>query len=677
MTVEDGEVTRAPLSVDDGQVEPAPAIVDDPELRRARRLRRTGQAAQAVAGLTMSPAESLRWPWFSRVHLFTVRATEFVTVAALFLELFVMFANVILRSFFGLPLNWADEAGSDALTIIAFGGAAIAMQRGQMIAMDFVVQRLRSPYRQIAMAAGDWALIAAAIVICLLSQDMLNLGLTQTAPDYPFALQEFWTEICLPIGLVLFSLNVVGTRLVKYPVSALIMGALAAGVASLLIWVLVLLNPLGMDVNLALVVAIVVFLVLLLIGQPIAFGFLTSSLVFLWLSATVSAGTIPNTMWEGLRSPVLLAVPFFIWAGFILTLGGMSQYLAQFVSALIGHIRGGVLQVVVITMYLFSGLSGSKAADMAAVSSALKSIVADDVDSKASYTAVLNASAVMGETIPPSTGLIILASITSVSIIGLFLAGLIPALVLAVCLMAMIYVRARVNKTPTTKRAGIKVVARSLLFAIPALTVPVVLIIGVLGGFATPTEISAIAVIYSFLAATFLYRKTNLKILWNLTIETLAIAGTGLFALSAAGAFSFVLTIANIPQELGGFVTGAHLSPVLFMLFCAVFLFVLGSVLEGLPCLLIFAPLLLATATQLGIDPLQFVIVMLIAAHLGVHTPPIGVGYYIACLLTKTRPETAIRPSLGYLVVTFAGLLIVIFVPAVSTFLPSLAHTPG
>jgi tripartite ATP-independent transporter DctM subunit len=649
------------------------------ETQRARRLRETGVAAQEAGLITQESSAPGAGPTVpGRVYAYCNRVTEVLTVAAVLMELVVIVGNVILRSFFRSPIGWADEAGEATMTIIAFGGAAMAMYRGQMIAMDFVVQRMRSPYRRIAMAAGDWGMIAAAAVLCFAFQGMLQLGLSAIAPgNLPININEFWTEIALPIGVTMFAVNVVGSRMVKYPLSDLLLGLVAAVAGALVIWVLALLNPVGMDVGLALLVAGLTFIVLLVIGQPIAFGFVSAAIVFLVLSQDVGVDAVPTQMWEELQNPVLLAVPFFVWAGFLLTLGGMSQYLARFVIALVGHFRGGLLQVVVVAMYLFSGLSGSKAADIAAVSSALKGIIDEDDASKVRYTAVLNASAVMGTTVPPSTDLIIIGSITGVSILGLFLAGVLPALVLAVCMMVIIYVRARSAGTATTKRASLAKLAVSFGAAIPALTVPVVLIVGILGGFATPTEISGVAVVYAFFAATLVYRKTNMKSVWNLTIDAVSIAGMALFALAAASAFAFVLDIAEVPQDIGGFVASAHVSPILFMLIVAVFLFVMGSVLEGLPCLLVFAPLLLGPAVQLGINPFQFVVVMLIAAQLGVHTPPIGVAYYISCLLTKTSPSKAMRAAWGYGVVIFVGLLIIILVSQITTILPSLSHVPA
>jgi tripartite ATP-independent transporter DctM subunit len=541
--------------------------------------------------------------------------------------------------------------------------------------MEAVIDRWPVPYRQMALAIGDWIMVAAGIAICILSRSMLEIGLTAQAPTLPIS--AFWTQLALPVGVALFVVNVIRCRLIRYRWTTIVIaGAIVlAGVVALLL--LQLLGPVAIDSQPSLFVTLAALALMVAMGMPIMFAFAAAAMVFLLLSNTVGVGTIPPTLWNGVRDPVLLAVPFFTWAGFILTKGGLSPYLARFITNLVDHFRGGTLQVVVVSMYLFSGISGSKIADMAAVSSALKGIPgrgtdAADTDPDGRFTAVLNASAAMGETIPPSIGIIVVGTITSLSITSLFLAGLLPALALAACLMIVIYLQARVRHEPRRRRAPIIQIGTSLIAAIPALTVPVILIGGVVGGFSTPTEVSAVAVVYALLLAGVIYRKLNLRDLWGLTIETLSIAGMALFALSTAGGFSFALSIAQVPQTLGTWIQGLHVGPIVFMLACALLMAVMGSVLEGLPALLIFMPLLLAPAIQVGINPIQFAIVMLVAIGIGVHAPPLGVGFYVACMLTKVKPVVAMRPMLVYLGVLLLGLVILIVFRQASLLLPQM-----
>jgi tripartite ATP-independent transporter DctM subunit len=590
---------------------------------------------------------------------------EALVVAALSVELVVMFGNMMARSFFNAPWAWSDEVGSDMLSIITFVGAALAVQRGQLISLNAIVDRLSLRGRQIALATGDWIMVASGILLILLSRSFLELGLSATAPT--LTISAFWTELAFPVGVTLFLINVLRCRLATYPIRILLSTGPAVVIGAALFWVIQDVTTLSSTT--ALFVTLAAFAVLVVMAMPIMFAFVVAAGFFLLLSKIVPISTIPPTVWNAPRDPVLLAIPFFTWAGFILTRGRLGPYLARFLLRTIGHVRGGILHVVVVAMYLFSGISGSKIADMAAVSATLKDAVGDKNDD-GRYTAVLNASAAMGETIPPSIGIIVIGTITSISVISLFLAGLLPALALAVCLMVIIYLQALLRREPRQRRSPISQVAKAFVLAVPTLVIPVVLIGGVIGGYATPTEVSAVAVVYALLAVTVFYRKMTWRDMWALTVETLSIAGMALFALSAATEFSFTLTIAQVPNSLSNWITSLHIGPSVFLILCCLFLVIMGSLLEGLPSLLIFMPLLLGPAIALHINPLQFAIVVLVAIGIGVHAPPLGIGYYVACMLTDKKPEAVMRQMWLYDLVLLIGLMILILVPGVTLWLP-------
>jgi tripartite ATP-independent transporter DctM subunit len=595
-----------------------------------------------------------------------------IVALALVAELVVMFGNIIARTFFNAPWIWSAEVGSDALSVVTFLGAAIACQRGQLIAVEALIDRLPLLYRQIALATGDWIVVSSGVFIIVLSRSFLEIGQTATAPT--LSISAFWTELPLPVGVTLFVLNVLRCRLVRYPLKIVGATAVFVGALTAVFYLLEHSTSLTLSTGMALLVILIAFAITVAIGTPIMFGFLVAAMLFLALSRTVGADSLPPKIWNAPRDPLLLAVPFFTWVGFIMTRGGLSGYLARLTSKAVDHVRGGVLHVVVLVMYVFSGISGSKTADMAAVSATLRDAAGDTLDD-GRFTAVLNASAVMAETVPPSIGLIVAGSITSLSVITLFLAGLLPALALAICMMIVIYVQARLRHEPRRQHAPYKEVAKAFVLAVPTLTVPLVIIVGVVKGYSTPTEVSSVAVVYALVLAIILYRKMTWRIMWGLTIETVSIAGMALFALSTASAFSFTLTIAEVPDDLGNWITSLHVGGPVFLLLCALFMILMGAVFEGLPALLIFVPLFFLPAQDLGVNPIHFVIVMLVAIHIGTHAPPLGVGFYIACLLTKTKPAVVMRQNWIYLGVLVAGLMLLIFVPGTSLWLPhALGH---
>jgi tripartite ATP-independent transporter DctM subunit len=557
----------------------------------------------------------------------------------------------------------------DALTLLTFLGAALGVERGQSLAMEIGVDKLPQPLRDFAKALADWTVIAVAIALGVLSIPLLQSGLRTHSTVMP--LNEFWSEVPLPIGLGFLALNVGRYRLIRYRWKAVVLGGLSIAAVSMALY-FVWLSGIQLDEPTSLTVVGILFVLMILLGVPIAFVFAACSVIFLVMSGTSDAGVIPQQMWFGTRDFVFLAIPFFVWAGFLMGRGGLGQYLARFAQTLVGHLPGGVLQVVVVTMFFFSGLSGSKVADVAAVGSALKQAAVGEGVTVGRFSAVLAASAAMGETIPPSLVMIVLGSISSLSIGALFLAGLLPAAVMALCLVLTIYVQAVRSKEARPPRSSFAAMRRATLNAVPALFVPVVLIAGIVKGIASPTEVSSFAVVYALGAAVLIYRRMGLREFWSVATETASLTGSMLLMLSTATAFSFTLTIAQVPQAMVGLVSSLHGHPWAFMLASIALLVVLGCVLEGLPAILILAPLLIPIATSIGINPLQYGIVLIAAMGIGAFMPPIGVGLYAACLIGGATMREATRPMVGYIAMLLLGLIIVSFIPEISLFLPGL-----
>jgi len=421
----------------------------------------------------------------------------------------------------------------------------------------------------------------------------------------------------------------------------------------------------------AILSALLLFLFTILIGLPVGFALLLSTTAYLWTSDTVPLIALSQNMVDGSGNFVLLALPFFIFAGLIMERGGISFRLVRFVHALVGHLRGGLLQVMVLSMYLVSGLSGSKTADVAAVGSVMRDMLDREGYAIDEGAAVLAASAAMGETVPPSIAMLVLGSITTISMGALFIGGLVPAAVIAVCLMVLIYLRARRFNMPRSPRAGARERLRTGAGAILPLAMPVILFAGILLGIATPTEVSSFAVIYGLLLAFLVYRAFDSRIFLRTVIDSATLAGMVLFILAAASGFSWALTVAYLPQRLVELLNGAHNSTTVFLLGSMVLLIAVGSLLEGLPALIILAPLLLPIAGQIGLSELHYGIVLLIAMGIGAFLPPVGVGFYVACAIIRTDIEGATRKMVPYLLVLVVGLLIVAFVPWFTVFLPA------
>ncbi len=593
------------------------------------------------------------------------QAAEIAVVLALAIELVAMFGNVVSRTFFETSLLWSLEIGELALVVMTFVGGAIAYPRNEHMALHVVIQRLPARWHAAIDALGCWQVFAMACVGAWLAYEMMLSRWDEHTPY--LGLSAVWFAVPMLAGMALLAYFAVKRAFLQPPRTAIMSAVvLAVGLAALLGAIAVL----GPQVRpYALSAAFVVFVAQLVLGVPIGFVLLMVTLLYLHAARMVPLSVVPINMQSGVSSFVMLSIPFFILAGYVMTEGGLSRRLTDFVMALVGRFRGGMLQVIVVSMYIMSGISGSKVADVAAVGTTMKSVMRRERYDSGETAAVLAACAIMGETVPPSIAMLVLASVTSLSIGTLFIAGLLPAAVMALCLMILIYVRSR-DRAGQTKAHSPREIARAGVTAIPALVAPVILIGGIVSGVATPTEVSSTAVIYAVVLAVVFYRTMGARQIWRVMASTAAQAGMVLFITSTASTFSWSLTIAKLPQQIAALFGVLHGSSWLFMLATVVTLVIMGALLEGLPALLIFGPLLLPLAAPFGIDPLQYGIVMIIAMGLGAFSPPIGVGMFVTCSICDTSMENATRHMVPYLVVLVIGVLLVAFVPWFSLIVP-------
>jgi TRAP-type C4-dicarboxylate transport system permease large subunit/TRAP-type C4-dicarboxylate transport system permease small subunit len=563
-------------------------------------------------------------------------AANAVLAVALVGELGAVFVNVIARTFFAHAFLWTDEVAKLALSTLAFVGGAVAYSRGHHTFVRVVLDALGPRLAGACLVASDLVVLLIAAVTAYASIFLVEIRWDELTPI--LQIPAGWVVVPLTASMVLLIVYA-AARLVRAPratvlaVGAIFAVAIVVAVATRPAW------PPWFAGDGAIAVALALFFVTIFCGLPIGFALLLSTAAFLWLADTVPMVALPQNMVDGTGNFVLLALPFFILAGLVMERGGISLRLVRFVHALVGHLRGGLLHVMVLSMYLVSGLSGSKTADVAAVGSVMRDMLRKERVDVAEGAAVLAASAAMGETVPPSIAMLVLGSITTLSMAALFVGGLIPAAVVALCLMALIWWRARRSGAPVSGRAPFRIVAASAVAAILPLLMPVILFAGILFGVATPTEVSSFAVVYGLI-------------------------------LSLSG-FSWTLTVAYLPQRLVDLLQGINNNTALFLVGSIALLIVVGSVLEGLPALIILAPLLLPIAGQIGLSELHYGIVLLIAMGIGAFLPPAGVGFYVACAIMRTGIEGASRAMVPYLIVLIIALLVVAFVPWFTVALPN------
>ena len=592
---------------------------------------------------------------------------DLVVGTALVGELLAVIIDVLGRTFFDAPLLWTNEVSSLALSVIAFIGGAIAYRREQHVFIRTIVDILPERPRRACYAFVDWLVLGIAAVCFHASLGLLTARWDETTPI--LEMRGTWLALPLSIGMVVLAMYAL-IRLRNQSIHAVLAGGLAAfgligAIVAMHLWWLPVVST-----SIAVSIALAVVLLTALLGLPIGFALILGTLLFLYSGGLVGLIALPQNMVDGVSRFVLLALPFFILAGFVMESGGISRRLVMFVASLVGRLRGGLLQVTVVSMYIVSGISGSKAADVAAVGLVMRNMLDEEGYDTAEAAAVLAASAAMGECVPPSIAMLVLGSITSLSVGALFAAGLIPAAVIAFCLMLLVYARSARGAARNPPRITMRRHMRLATDAIIPVSMPAFLFIGIFTGFATPTEVSAFAVAYGLFIAVFLYRELRVRSLARIIATASTVAAMVLFTLAAAQSFSWVLSAAQVPQALADLLAAMHDNAALFLVCSIVGLVVLGSLLEGLPALLILAPLLLPMVPALGISQLHYGIVLLIAMGIGAFLPPLGVGFYIACAVARAPMGRSTQIMMPYVAVLLLGLLVVAFVPWLTLVFP-------
>jgi len=347
-------------------------------------------------------------------------------------------------------------------------------------------------------------------------------------------------------------------------------------------------------------------------------------------------------------------------------MAGLARVLVDFRAALIGHVRGGLSYVLLGAMYLVSGISGSKAADMAAVAPVLFPEMKRRGAQPGELVALLAASGAMSETIPPSLVLITIGSVTGVSIAGLFTGGLLPALVAAIALVIVCRHRSRGESLAGVTRAPPRQVMRAFVVALPALALPFLIRTAVIEGVATATEVSTVGVVYTIAAGLFIYRQFDWRRLYPMLIETASLSGAILLIIGTATGMAWGLTQSGFSRSLAMAMTGLPGGAFSFMAVSIAAFIVLGSVLEGIPAIVLFGPLLFPIARAVGIHEVHYAMVVILAMGIGLFAPPFGVGYYAACAIGRVEPAEGIRPIWAYMVALVIGTIIVAAFPWLS-----------
>jgi tripartite ATP-independent transporter DctM subunit len=623
----------------------------------------TGAAAHPHAG---HDGTARLWPWLDRLCTFI----EYFCGAVLAVDVGVVFVSVILRYFLHSPVDWAEEAARGLMVTLVFLGGATVLARRQHVGIEVFRGLLPAAWREPAVQLGGWAVAGVSGALCYSSWELLLDSVNVTTPIGT----PQWLSV-LPVFLGALVMTIVGIANAVSGARRATWTTLAAAIAlCLAVWAWNSYLPEAWAIRPWLLLTLA-FVGSLLAGVPIAFVLALSALVYFLAEPSLPLIIYSQQVMAGMDHFVLLAIPFFVLAGLVMEANGMSTRLIELLVRMFGRVRGSMNLITILATAFFSGVSGSKLADIAAVGGIVVPAVKRTEQDVNETAAVLACSAVMAETIPPCVNLIILGFVANISIGGLFLAGLVPAAVLATGLSAMaIYFGRKIDprrafpvRMPWPQLLGGAVIALAMVGMIGK---------GVTSGVATSTEVSAFAVVYALGAGALAFRELTLRAIIALFVRAAAMAGGILFIIAAASSVAFALTVQQLPVFLSDTMTQlAHdYGSTAFILVSALLMVVFGAILEGAPALIIFGPLLTPIAQQVGVHPLHFGTVVVIAMGLGLFSPPFGLGLFATCAMTGTRVEQVSRPMVKYLILLVIMLIVLIFVPAISLWVPRLMN---
>ena len=621
-----------------------------------------------VAETAVEPTQlAFRRPWAAAIDRVIGAIVEPLAALLVVVEIVILSAGVFTRYVLGNPLVWSDELATIVFLWLAMLGSVVAYRRGEHISLSALVRRASPRTRQILESVAS--VVTAIFVIELMPATLKFFKQEQIDLTPALSIPRSYEVLAILLGLAL--ILVIALLRLSEQDPKIVAGVVAAAVViSAAAWF-----GRGAFAHLGNLNLVLFFVVLVgacvAAGVPIAFSFGLGTLSYLAIVTTVPLSTVSGRMQEGVSNLVLLAVPLFIFLGLLMETAGIAQRLVGALASLVGHLRGGLSIVLVGAMYLVSGISGSKIADMAAVAPVLFPDMERRGQKRTSMIALLATSGAMAETIPPSLVLIIIGSVTGVSIQAMFTAGLLPAFVLSLFVIGVALWDAKRENVTLAPRAPLKVIGWAFFIALPGLVLPLVIRYFVVEGIATATEVSVVGIIYTLLVGVIVYRALDWRTLYPTLIETVSLAGAILLIIATATSMGWALTQSGFAQQLADMLGHAPGGKAGIMLLSIVMFIVLGSVLEGIPAMVLFGPLLFPVAKAAGINEVHYAIVVVLAMGVGLFSPPVGIGFFAASAIGKANPEQVVKPMIPYMIALLIGLLIVAYVPWISLgFLP-------
>jgi tripartite ATP-independent transporter DctM subunit len=590
-----------------------------------------------------------------------------VAIAMVVLNVLV-FTQVVSRYIFNSPISWTEEMARILFVWLVFLGTFLALKTKGHIAIETLLNTFfKAEVRGYIQATANFLILYYCVYLSYMGVVMV---LKTTADFTPVMLLPF---SLLYAAITLSGIMMVGLLLIRsfgLERKTLIISFLSSVALCGLVYFIF--GRGGFTGGNLVAVMLVSFFLFIVAGMPIAFALGIGSTQFLLLYQQVPLVVTHTRLFGGVDSFPLLAVPFFILAGELMNIGGVTVRLVALAKVIVGHVRGGLGMVVVVGEYFFSGISGSTIADVSAIASLLTPAMKKAGYSSEDTVCIVSSATAMGILVPPCIPMVVLGGITGISVGALFMGGFLPAVILSLCIMALIYYKAVRAGMAVDKKATFKEAVKAMGGALIPLMLPVIILGGIIAGAATPTEISVIAVLYAFIIGKFLYKEIQWSDIVPILTRSVITTGSVMFLVGTASILSWILSINQIPQRIGELIVHFSNSPLVFLLLCNLSFILIGCVLEGLPAMLILIPIFLPLTAQFGVSQLHFGILAIASLGIGLFLPPLGMGIYIACAFAKLDIGKAIVPFMPYLACLLVGLLIITVFPWFTLVLPGI-----
>ncbi len=611
-----------------------------------------------------SAGESVAKRGLERIAAACMRPLEAIAAVLLTVIITLLFTGVVARYIFAIPVIWIDEIVSLSFLWLAMLGAVIAMNRNEHLRLTLVVDKLGEPWKSYVQAFAICAVGAALIAL-------VPQAIEYAKDEWAIRTPELNMPNALRVGAIAFGVIAMLLQVSVFAWRTVGLQSLLAAALFLIVIALLAkyfsahLAGLG-NANLILFLGGTI-IICLAAGVPIAFCFGLAALSYLGFTTSTPLTVVVSRMDEGMSSFILVSVPIFVLLGCVLDSTGMGKAIVSVLAALLGHIKAGMSYVLLGSLFIVSGISGSKVSDMATVAPALFPEMKRRGHKPREMIALLATGAAMADTVPPSIVLIVLGSVAGVSVAGLFQSGFVIAMVLLAALLVLARWNARHENTHGLRRAPWADIGRLVLLAAPALILPFIIRSAVGEGVATATEVSTIAVLYALLIGKWLYGGLSARQVYRMLVDTAALSGAILLILGMASGMAWVIAQSGIIQKMSIFLTALPGGATAFLGVTIIVFLVLGCILEGLPAILLLAPIMFPIAKKLGIHDIHYAMVAVTAMNIGLMMPPIGVGFYVACRIGDGSPDDVIGAIWPFIAALLVGLCVIAAVPWFST----------